>query len=120
VRLYWEQAVGTADTGHSWAAYAWYRECVQYMLGHEWYRWVGLALAIGEVLIAIALILGLFSGLAALGAAFLNFNVLVAGGLVTNPVLFLLTVLLILVWRTAGRIGLDHWIFPRLGVRAAM
>jgi hypothetical protein len=32
-----------------------------------------------------------------------------------NPVFFLLEVLLILAWRNAGWIGLDHWVLPKVG-----
>jgi thiosulfate dehydrogenase [quinone] large subunit len=32
-----------------------------------------------------------------------------------NPVFFFLEVLLILAWRNAGWIGLDHWVLPKVG-----
>jgi thiosulfate dehydrogenase (quinone) large subunit len=71
--------------------------------------------AVGETLVGIALILGLFTGVAAFFGSFMNFNYLLAGTVSTNPLLFLLAMLLILAWKTAGWIGLDRWVLPALG-----
>lgn len=92
-----------------------------------WYAWFlqhvvmpnaaifGFAVAWGEVLVGLGLILGLFTGIAAFFGAFMNMNYLLAGTVSTNPVLFLGQLLLILAWRVAGWIGLDRWILPLLG-----
>lgn len=71
--------------------------------------------AYGELLVGIALILGLFTGIAAFFGAFMNMNYLFAGTVSVNPLLFLLQLFLILAWRTAGFIGLDRYLLPRLG-----
>lgn len=71
--------------------------------------------AFGEVLIGIALILGAFTGIAAFFGAFMNMNFLLAGTVSTNPVLFLGELFLILAWRTAGWIGVDRYLLPKLG-----
>ena len=71
--------------------------------------------AVGEVLVGIALILGLFTGIAAFFGSFMNFNYLLAGTVSTNPILFLLAMLVIMAWKTAGWLGLDRWILPLLG-----
>ena len=71
--------------------------------------------AFGEVLVGIALILGLFTGVAAFFGAFMNVNYLFAGTISTNPVMLLLQLLLILAWRTAGWVGLDRFVLPALG-----
>jgi thiosulfate dehydrogenase (quinone) large subunit len=70
----------------------------------------------GEIFVGIALILGLFTGIAAFFGGFLNANFLLAGTVSSNPVLFVLATLLVLAWRTAGYWGLDRWLLPRLGV----
>ncbi len=72
--------------------------------------------AYGEVLVGIALILGLFTGVAAFFGAFMNMNYLFAGTISVNPLLFLLELFLILAWRTAGYLGLDRFLLPLLGV----
>jgi thiosulfate dehydrogenase [quinone] large subunit len=40
---------------------------------------------------------------------------MMAGSASTNPVLFVLAVLLMLAWKNAGWIGLDRWLLPALG-----
>jgi len=69
----------------------------------------------GELLIGIALILGIFTGIAAFFGTFMNLNFLLAGTVSTNPILLLLQLFLILAWRTAGWIGLDRYVLPYLG-----
>lgn len=69
----------------------------------------------GEFLVGIALILGIFTGLAAFFGGFMNINYLFAGTISTNPLMFLVEIFLILAWRIAGRIGLDRYVIPLLG-----
>jgi thiosulfate dehydrogenase (quinone) large subunit len=71
--------------------------------------------AFGEVLVGIALILGLFTGIAAFFGSFMNMNYLLSGSVSTNPILFVGALVLILAWRTAGWWGLDRWMLPLLG-----
>jgi thiosulfate dehydrogenase [quinone] large subunit len=73
--------------------------------------------AYGEFLIGIALILGLFTGLAAFFGGLLNANFLLAGAVSSNPVLFILATWLVLAWRVAGYWGLDRWALEKVGVR---
>ncbi len=70
----------------------------------------------GELLVGIALILGIFTGLAAFFGAFMNMNYLLAGTVSTNPILLVIAILLMLAWKTAGWWGLDRWILPALGM----
>lgn len=70
---------------------------------------------IGELLVGAALILGIFTGVAAFVGVFMNSSYLLAGTVGINPVLFTLEILLILAWRTAGWWGLDRWVLPALG-----
>jgi len=69
----------------------------------------------GELLVGIALILGIFTGIAAFFGAFMNMNYLLAGTVSTNPILFFFELFLILAWRVAGWWGLDRFILPLLG-----
>jgi thiosulfate dehydrogenase [quinone] large subunit len=75
----------------------------------------GRLVAIGETLVGIALILGIFTGIAAFFGAFMNINYLMAGAVSTNPILFLLAMFLVLAWKTAGWIGIDRFLLPALG-----
>lgn len=69
----------------------------------------------GELACGIGLVIGLFTGIAAFGGAFMNLNHMLAGVVSTNPVLLLLELPLILAWRAAGYIGLDFTMLPLLG-----
>lgn len=73
------------------------------------------AVAVGELLVGIGLILGVFTGISAFFGAFMNMNYLFAGTVSANPILFLSQLFLILAWRTAGWIGLDRFLLPYLG-----
>jgi thiosulfate dehydrogenase [quinone] large subunit len=75
----------------------------------------GYAISIGESLVGAALILGLFTGIAAFFGSFMNFNYLLSGAVSINPILFVIATWLVLAWKTAGWIGLDHWVLPALG-----
>lgn len=74
--------------------------------------------AYGEVLVGVALILGLFTGIAAFFGGVMNASYLLAGTISTNPLLFILATWLVLGWRVAGWWGLDRWVLARFGVTA--
>lgn len=69
----------------------------------------------GEIAVGVALILGIFTGIAAFFGTFMNLNYLFAGTVSTNPLMLLLQLFLILAWRTAGWVGLDRYVLPALG-----
>src|SRR5690625_752562 len=68
----------------------------------------------GEVLVGIALILGIFTNFAALMGITMNFAFLFSGTVSTNAQMVLLTVFLIVAGFNAGRYGLDRWVIPFL------
>jgi thiosulfate dehydrogenase (quinone) large subunit len=70
----------------------------------------------GELLVGLALILGLFTGIAAFFGAFMNASFIFAGTAGANPLMFILAILLIFAWRVAGYWGLDRWVLPAIGV----
>lgn len=73
------------------------------LLQHVW----GYVVTYGEILVGVALILGIFTGMAAFFGSFMNMNYLLAGTVSTNPMLLILAALLVLAWKTAGWWGLD-------------
>jgi thiosulfate dehydrogenase (quinone) large subunit len=93
---------------------SWYAAFLQNMVLPAAPLWSGIV-AFGELAVGIALILGIFTGIAAFFGGFMNVNYLLAGTVSTNPFLFVFATWLVLAWKTAGWIGLDHWIFPILG-----
>ena len=70
----------------------------------------------GELAVGIALIIGLFTGIAAFFGLFMNLNYLLAGTVSTNPILLTLSIGIILAWKVAGYIGLDRYALPRFGI----
>ncbi len=85
------------------------------MLNHGWYSWFAPLVMAGELLVGVALILGILTEFAAAFGAFMNWNYIMAGAASTNAWLGLLALLLILGWKVAGWYGVDRWLLPRLG-----
>lgn len=112
---FWERQVQQPEEGRPPITYDWYRDFIQYMLDHDWYEWFAPLIAISETAVGLLLIAGAFTAVAAFFGAFLNFNFLLAGTASTNPVLFVIALLLIAAWKTAGYIGVDRWLLPALG-----
>ncbi|MDX9851684.1 MAG: DoxX family protein [Anaerolineaceae bacterium] len=113
---FWERAVLIPDAPARPAiSFDWYRAFLQSMLDSGAYTWFAKLVVAGELLIGVALILGIFTGIAAFFGGFLNWNFMMAGSASTNPVLFTISILLILAWKTAGWIGVDRWLLPALG-----
>ena len=71
--------------------------------------------AYGELAVGIALILGIFTGIAAFFGLYMNLNYLLAGTVSVNPILFTLSIGIMLAWKVAGCIGIDRWLLPKLG-----
>jgi thiosulfate dehydrogenase [quinone] large subunit len=112
---FWQRAVAIPPQGSAPIKYDWYRDFLNYMLRHDAYQWFSWVIAIGEVAVGIMLIVGAFTGAAALIGAFMNFNFLLAGAASTNPVMFILAILVMFGWKVAGWIGVDRWLLPALG-----
>ena len=114
---FWAAAtkVDPANAAHPAIAFSWYREFLTYMLNSGSYVWFAKLVVFGEILVGIALLLGLFTGIAAFFGGFMNWNFMMAGSASVNPMLFILSILLILAWKTAGWWGLDRYILQILG-----
>ncbi|MEI8337665.1 MAG: TQO small subunit DoxD [bacterium] len=95
--------------------HGWYAVFLQNVILSNPALWSNI-IAWGELAVGIALIVGAFSGVAAFFGLFMNLNYLLAGTVSTNPILFTLSIGLILAWKVAGYIGLDRFILPRFGV----
>ncbi|HUY05117.1 MAG TPA: TQO small subunit DoxD [Candidatus Paceibacterota bacterium] len=69
---------------------------------------------VGEILVGLGLIVGLFTGVAAFFGSFMNLNYLFAGTVSTNPLMFVLGLGIVLARRVAGSWGLDRYAQPYL------
>ncbi len=113
---FWQRAVVVPDPpGRPPIAYDWYREFLEFMLNAQAYTWFAKLVAVGEFAVGIALLAGIFTGIAAFFGAFMNWNFMLAGSASTNPVMGLLGLGIVLAWKTAGWWGLDRWVLPMLG-----
>ena len=112
---FWLGAVAIPEGGRPAIAFDWYRDFIQFLLDAEAYVWFGKLIAYGELIIGIALIIGLFTGIAAFFGAFMNWNFIMAGAASTNPLLMVVAISLILAWKVAGYIGVDRFLLPVLG-----
>jgi thiosulfate dehydrogenase (quinone) large subunit len=115
VQGYWTQATAIPEEGNPAITYDWYRDFLTFMLEREWYTWFAPIIAVSEVLVGVALILGALTGLAAFGGLLMNVSFMLAGTASTNPVLGALAIMLILGWKVAGHWGFDRFLLPALG-----
>jgi thiosulfate dehydrogenase [quinone] large subunit len=113
---FWTRAVAVPDPpAKPIITYDWYRTFLQGMLDSGSYVWFAKLVAIGETVIGLCLILGLFVGIAAFVGAFMNWNYIMAGSASSNGFMALGAILLILAWKTAGWYGLDRFVLPLVG-----
>jgi thiosulfate dehydrogenase [quinone] large subunit len=95
---FWLRAVAIPDApARPPISFDWYRTFIQAMLDSGSYTWFSKLVVAGEM------------------GGFMNWNFMMAGSASVNPMLFALSVLLILAWKTAGWWGLDRWLLPLLG-----
>lgn len=113
---FWQKAIQVpAPPARPPIAFGWYRSFIEFLLNGGHYVWFSKLVVAGELLVGVAMILGAFVGIAAFVGGFMNWNFMMAGSASINPVLFTLSILLILAWKNAGWIGLDRWLLPLLG-----
>lgn len=96
VKGFWERAIIVPETGRAPVAYDWYRVFLQEMLEGGHYTWFAKLVAVGELAVGIALILGLLTGVAAVSGIFMNWHFVMAGAASTNAMLALVGILLVL------------------------
>jgi thiosulfate dehydrogenase [quinone] large subunit len=95
-------------TGKGGASYGWWAGFLHnFVLPNA--SWIAKVIALSELAIGIALILGLLTGLAALAGLLLNLIYMFTGSAGVNPAYATLSVLLVLAWRNAGLLGLDRF-----------
>ena len=113
---FWTRAVIIPDApARPLIAFDWYRNFIQFMLDSGNYVWFAKLVAVGELLVGAALILGIFVWFSAFVGGFMNWNFMMAGSASVNPVFLILSTLLVLARKTSGWIGLDHWLLVQVG-----
>jgi thiosulfate dehydrogenase (quinone) large subunit len=74
--------------------------------------WIAKVVTVSELAIGVLLILGLFTGFAAVAGLSLNLVYMFTGSAGVNPAYAIVAVFLILAWRNAGYLGLDRFALP--------
>ncbi len=109
MRSFWQQMVAAPDTP------GWYQAIMQALLNAEAWTWFGKVVLYTEFIVGIALILGLFTGVAAFLGAFISWNFIMSGSISANPIMFVIALGLIMAWKVAGYVGFDFILLPWLG-----
>jgi thiosulfate dehydrogenase (quinone) large subunit len=110
---FWTRAVQIPAEGRPPIAYDWYRSLIQSMLDSGSYVWFAKLVAVGELLVGIAMIFGFLMFFTAFMAGFMNWNFIMAGSASVNGAWIVLAVLLIAAWKIAGYLGADYFLFYR-------
>ena len=112
---FWQKAIAIPTTGNPPISFAWYRTFLQFLLNTGSYTWFAKLISVGEFLVGIALILGLFTGIAAFFGGFMNWNFMMAGSASVNPLYLAIAILLVVAWKVSGYFGLDYFLIPWSG-----
>lgn len=112
---FWERIVVVPEEGRASITYDWWRDFIQFLIDTESHTWFGPMIAWGEVAVGFALILGAFTGIAAVGGFTMNMAFGLSGSASSNPVLAFLAAVIILGWRVAGYWGADRVLLPWIG-----
>ncbi len=112
---FWTKAVAIPATGNPPISFGWYRAFLQFLLNTNSYTWFAKLISIGEFMVGVALILGIFTGIAAFFGGFMNWNFMMAGSASVNPLYLAVAILLVLGWKVAGYFGLDYFLIPWSG-----
>lgn len=68
----------------------------------------------GEFLVGLGLILGMFTTIALFGGAFMNLNFMLAGTVSTNPIMYTMAIVLLVMGSATYRYGVDYYFLPWL------
>jgi len=96
-------------------AFDWYRSFIEFLANSGAHTWFSKVIIFGELAVALGLILGAFTGIAAFFGGLMNWSFIMAGSASTNGLLFAISTWLVLAWRNGGWIGLDRWMLPAVG-----
>jgi thiosulfate dehydrogenase (quinone) large subunit len=107
-------AIKNAQGSHPTVAYGWWVSFLNWIRDAS-YPWMAKVITAGELTIGLALIIGVFTGIAAFGAMTLNASFGLSGVAGVNPVFVIADVFLMLAWRNAGYLGVDRYVLPALG-----
>lgn len=112
---FWKGAAAVPATGKAAITYTWYRDFLNGLINSGSSSWFAWLIVFGEMAVGLGLIFGCLTAIAAFFGTLMNFSFMLAGSSSSNPMLFALTVLIILAWKNAGWYGLDRFVLPAIG-----
>jgi thiosulfate dehydrogenase [quinone] large subunit len=103
--------IAGSATGKGGASYGWWAGFLHnFVVPNS--SWIAKLVAVSEVAIGVLLIVGLFTGVAAVAGIALNIIYMFSGTAGVNPAYAIVALLLIMAWRNAGYLGLDRFALP--------
>jgi thiosulfate dehydrogenase [quinone] large subunit len=103
--------IAGSATGKGGASYGWWAGFLHnFVVPNS--SWIAKLIAVSEVAIGVLLIVGLFTGVAAVAGIALNVIYMFSGTAGVNPAYAIVALLLIMAWRNAGYLGLDRFALP--------
>ena len=112
---FWKGAAAIPATGRPAITYTWYRDFLNGLIDGQSSSWFAWLIVFGEMAVGLGLIFGCLTAVAAFFGTILNFSFMLAGSSSSNPMMFALTILIILAWKNAGWWGLDRIVLPAIG-----
>jgi len=112
---YWKGAVAVPPTGKAPITYTWYRDVLNGLIDTQSYNWFAWIIVLGEIAVGLGLTFGCLTAVVAFFGTLMNFSFMMAGSTSSNPMMFGLTIFIILAWKNAGWWGLDRFVLPAIG-----
>jgi thiosulfate dehydrogenase [quinone] large subunit len=116
LKAFWAESLAMPTRGTHLVICPWYKTGIAFMLNGGHYVWFSRLIISAEIAVGLALIVGAFTGIAALLAAFMSWNLLMSGCTGVNALILPLALALALAWKIAGHQGLDRLLLPRIGM----
>lgn len=107
---YWAKSLGILPNTTSTIKYGWYQSFIQGLHDGGHYTWFAKMVVYGEILAGAALILGSLTVFSLFVGAFMNLNYMLAGSTSSNPVMYTITILLLIAGPAAYMYGLDRYL----------
>jgi thiosulfate dehydrogenase [quinone] large subunit len=104
--------VAGSTAGSGGASYGWWAAFLHdFVMPNA--SWIAKFISIAEILVGLAIMIGLLTGAAAFAGLLLNLMYMFTGSAGVNPMYMVLEILLILSWRNSGWFGLDRFVFSK-------
>lgn len=103
--------IAGSATGKSGASYGWWAAFLHnFAIPNA--SWIAKVVTLSELAVGVLLLLGLFTGAAALAGLGFNIIYMFSGSAGVNPAYAIVSLFLIMAWRDAGYFGLDRYALP--------